>query len=228
MSNNQRRTAKAPEYKKSYKYEQILATIRQMPDYAVLDKRNKAIISLQALCGLRISELRTVKIKNLIEEDGCYFIYTNPKDMSVKYAKLRQANFLPLPDDIKQNVLNWRSYLLEQGFKEADPLIPQISARFNQHNLLDKKLTHEEVKSDTTIRNVFKNAFSAAGFEYIHPHSFRRTLARFAENQSPAFMNAVRQSLGHSSIDTTLNSYGQLSNQEQTRRFNDAEIKFDN
>src|SRR5690606_30998953 len=60
VSRNQRKTAKATEYQKAYKYDQIIQTIRQMPADKDKAKRDKAIISLQALCTLRISELRTV------------------------------------------------------------------------------------------------------------------------------------------------------------------------
>ncbi len=227
LTNNQRRTAKSKEYKMAYKYEQIITAIRNMPSNTVKDKRDRAMASLQALCGLRIGELRTVKIKNLVQEDGQYFIFVHPKDMSVKFAKQRQANFMPLPEDIKRNVLEWMEYLRAQGFKKTEPLFPQISARFNQHNLLDKTLTLHEIKSDTTIRDIFKRVFEAAEMEYINPHSFRHTMARFAERQKPEFLNAVRQSLGHSSIDTTLNSYGQLSNYEQTKRFSETVIAFE-
>lgn len=225
ISDNQRRTAKATEYKKSYTYDQIFKTIRQMPERSVVEKRNKAMISLQALCGLRISELRTVNIKNLIKEEGIFFIYVNPKDMVVKYAKTRHANFMPLPQDIVDNVLNWKEYLVQQGFKDKDPLFPQVDCKFNQQNLLEKNLKREGIKSNTVIRNIFKVAFSYAGIEYLRPHSFRHTIVRFAEKQSPEFLNAVRQSLGHSSINTTFQSYGQLSEIEQRSRV--ASLKFD-
>ena len=215
ISRNQRITAKATEYQKAYKYEQIIQTIRQMPDGTDKEKRDKALISLQALCTLRISELRTVRMKNLIEEGGQHFIYVCPKSMSVKFAKTRQAVFIPLPKDIQANVLDWRDYLCSLGFKDVDPLFPKIDNRFAQTNLLEQKIKKEAIQSNTTIRDIFKNAFEDAGFEYIKPHSFRKTVARFAQNQSPAFLNAVRQNLGHSSIDTTLNSYGQLSLADQ-------------
>ncbi len=225
LSNNQRKTAKATEYKQSYQYEQILKTIRQMPEKTIMDKRNKAIISVQALCGFRVSELRTIKIKNLIQEEGVYFIHANPKDMKIKYAKTRQANFMPIPELIN-NILNWKDYLIKQGFKPEQPLFPQISNSFNQHNLLETNLTANEIKSNTTIRDVFRKAFESAGFEYIRPHNFRHTITRYAEKQTPEFFNAVRQSLGHNSIDTTFNSYGQLSSSEQTKRFASAKIDF--
>ncbi len=227
ISRNQRRTAKATEYQKSYTYDQIIKTIREMPDKTEIEKRNKAIISLQALCTLRIGELRTVKIKSVIEVGGSYFIHISPKNMSVKFAKTRESNFMPLPDDIKQNVLSWFEHLKSLGFKDNDPLFPVINNVFNKQNLLESCLKKQGVKSDTTIRGVFKKAFICAGYEYIKPHSFRTTIARYAETQSPAFLNAVRQNLGHASIDTTLSSYGQLSMADQrsiisSNEFNDS------
>lgn len=224
ISRNQRKTAKATEYQKAYKYEQIMQIIRQMPDKTDKEKRDKAIVSLQALCTLRISELRTVKMKNLVEEDGHYFIYVCPKSMSVKFAKTRHAVFIPLPDDIIANAIQWHDYLRSLGFKDADPLFPKVDNHFARTNLLEQKIRKEAIKSDTTIRNIFRGAFETAGFEYIKPHSFRKTRARYAETQSPAFLNAVRQNLGHESIDTTLSSYGQLSVAEQRKIISSIQV----
>lgn len=218
ITNNQRRIGKVTEYKKAYKYEQILHAARLMPQVTIMQKRNKAVVSLQALCGLRISELRTIKIKNLICEDGIWFVDVNPKDMVVKFAKQRQANFMPLPQDVVDNVLVWRDYLLSQGFTAKEPLFPIFASQFNQHNLLRNTITHAEIKSNTTIRKIFERTFIAAGYEYIRPHSFRHTITRFARKISPEFYNAVRQSLGHSSIETTDNSYGTISTLEQRER----------
>lgn len=215
LSRNQLRTAKATEYVRAYKYDQIIEAIRNMPDKSVRERRDKAIVSLNALCTLRISELRTVKLKSLIEEDGICFIYVTPKSMKAKFAKTRQAVFVPLPDDIKANVLNWRDHLVSIGFKDSDPLFPVIKNTFNTLNLLEANLKNREIRSDTTIRSIFRKCFESAGFEYLHPHSFRHTLSRYAQTKSPQFLNAVRQNLGQRSIDTTLNSYGQLSQHDQ-------------
>ena len=215
ISDNQRRMAKSPEYKRCYSYDEIISTIRGMPSNSLIEKRNKAIISLNALASLRVSELRTVKLKNVITEDGKYFIYVNPKDMEVKGAKTRYADFVALPDDILDNALDWKAFLVKSGFNGKDPLFPKIPNNFNQLNLLESNLTHEEIKSNSVIHTIFKNAFLNAGLEYIEPHSFRRTRAKFAQKQSPEYLNATRQALGHSSIDTTLSSYGDLAVSDQ-------------
>ena len=179
--------------------------------------RDKAMVSLQALCALRISELRTVKLQSLIEEDGVYFIHVTPKNMQVKLAKTRQVVFVPLPEDIIGNVIQWRDRLIVLGFKQSDPLFPAITSSFNERNLFESQLQTSGIKSGTTLRNIFKTCFTNAGFEYLNPHSFRKTHARFAQTQKPEFLNAVRQNLGHSSIDTTLSSYGHLSELDQRR-----------
>lgn len=215
-TNNQRRAAKSTGYKKSYTYEQMIQTIRQMPQETMIQRRNKAIISLNALCGLRISELRTVKMRNLINENGSWFIHANPKDMKVKNSTPRYSPFVQLPQDIIDNVINWKNDLIQKhDFKDKSPLFPKIPNSFNWQNLLESAVQKEEIKSSSAIRNVFEAAFKAAGFEYINPHNFRHTRARFAAKQSPEYLNATRQAMGHKTIDTTLSSYGELSFEEQ-------------
>ena len=76
-------------------------------------------------------------------------------------------------------------------------------------------MTKEEIKSGSQMRDIFKNAFQKVGFDYINPHNFRHTRARFASKQSPEYLNATRQALGQKNIDTTFNSYGELSMYEQ-------------
>ncbi len=227
ISKNQQRQSKATQYKKAYSYEQIITAIRLMPCKTDKEKRDKAIISLQAICTLRVSELRSVKMQNLIKENERYFLHITPKNMDVKFAKTRIVCFVPLPDDIIANVIDWVDYLKALGFKDNDPLFPAVDNRFTQTSLLQQTMRKDSIKSDGTIRKVFKKSFEAAGYEYIRPHSFRTTIARFAQHQTPAFFNAVRQNLGHSSIDTTLSSYGQLSYVDQGRALIECGGKFE-
>jgi len=221
---NQRNAAKAPDYQKAYTFDQIIGTIRQMPNVTDKERRDRAIISLQALCTLRINELRTIKLRSLIEENGSYFVYVSPKHMSVKFSKTRYVHFIPLPPDIVANVIDWRDHLIALGFKDTDPLFPKIDSRFGKSNLLEQKMQVAEIRSDSAIREVFRNAFGSAGYPYIKPHNFRKTLTRYAEHQSPAFLNAVRQNLGHDSIDTTLSSYGQMSVADQGKAISSVKI----
>lgn len=227
ITNNQRRAAKATEHKRSYSFDQIIKTIRQIPETTIIERRNKAIISANALCSLRISELRTIKLKNLIEEDGKCFIHINPKDIDAKFAKARYADCVQLPQDIFDNLINWRGELIKLGFTSKDPLFPKIPSNFNQLNLLESVMTKEEIKSSSQMRDIFKQAFQKVGLEYINPHNFRHTRARFASKQSPEYLNATRQALGQKNIDTTLGSYGELSIYEQREVISSIKISND-
>ena len=212
LTKNQRKEARATEYQRSYKRKDIVRAIRSMPENSMEARRNKAMISMQYFCGLRISELRTVKVKSIIfdEDSENWMVYVSPKDMNVKFAKTRCAFFMPFDEDITENVFRWRQELIKLGFKSKDPLFPSIQNQFNQCNLLEENIKKGEIKSNTTIREIFKRAFTSQGLEYLRPHSFRHTIARWAERQSPEFFNAVSQSLGHSHIETTFTSYGAL------------------
>ena len=227
LTKNQRKEAKATEYQRSYKLNDIYKTIRAMPENSMEERRNKAMISLQCLCGLRISELRTVKMKSIIydEDSENWLIYVSPKDMNVKFAKTRYAFFMPFDEDIKENVFRWRSELIKLGFRDKAPFFPIVPNRFNQCNLLEESIKKEEIKSNTTILEIFRKSFTSQGIEYLRPHSFRHTIAKWAEKQRPEFFNAVSQSLGHSDIKTTFTSYGALHPTEIGRILKKVDVK---
>lgn len=212
LSNNQRKRASAPNYRQSYERTEIENAIDSMPTHTLIERRNKAIITLQYLCGLRISELRTLPIKNLEYHNDAenYMVYVDPKVMNVKFAKTRCAFFMPYGEKYTQIVLDWKKELEALGFSEKSPLFPAIPTQFNQLNLLESKPKQEFIKSNSTIRAIFENAFKAVNLPYHCPHTFRHTIARWAERQRPDIFNAVRHSLGHSDIKTTFMSYGTL------------------
>jgi len=136
--------------------------------------------------------------------------------MRSKNASTRRSPFVQLPQDIIDNVINWKNELEQKhGFKEKEPLFPKIPKSFNWQNLLESCIKKEKINSTSAIRDVFESAFKAVGLPYINPHNFRHTRARFAAKQSLEYLNATRQALVHKSIETTFNSYGELFFEEQ-------------
>ncbi|WP_027553974.1 hypothetical protein [Bradyrhizobium sp. Cp5.3] len=67
------------------------------------------------------------------------------------------------------------------------------------------------------IRQVFREAFAAAGLPYVNPHAFRKTLARLGEAlcRSPEEWKAWSQDLGHESEMTTFVGYGEVPGHRQ-------------
>lgn len=222
LNTNQRRTARAPSYRESYELDEVKRAIDNMPDATIIDRRNKAMVSLQALCGLRISELRTIKLKNFIygKDTQCYFVYVAPKDMSVKFAKTRRAFVMPYAPELLDNVLCWVDELKQLGWTDKDPLFPIIPNQFNQTNLLEPNIQKIQIKGNNAILKVFRDAFTAVNLPYNPPHTFRHMIARWAETKTPDVFNAVRQSLGHSDIKTTFEAYGAFTPKKIARVLN--------
>ena len=67
------------------------------------------------------------------------------------------------------------------------------------------------------IRQIFKDAFAAAGLPYFNPHSFRKTLALLGGRicKTPEEYKAWSQNLGHDHVLTTFSSYGNVSSYRQ-------------
>lgn len=212
LTNNQRKTARSKAYQESYTLEEIRTAISKMPRTTDKEQRNLAIVSLMALCGLRNSEIRTVKIQNLKQDpvSGRWFIDINPKMMDVKFAKHRIAYFMPFDKEWVENVINWRNKLISMGYKNTDPLFPTTESKYIALNIGVSKLTKTSISNNKTIRNIFKESFTNAGLRYINPHSFRHTIARWAAMHSQAAFTSVSQSLGHSDVYTTAEYYGKI------------------
>lgn len=216
LTDNQRRTARTVEYKKSYELHEIRKAIDNVPQDGIVNMRTAALISLQTLVGLRISEIQSMKLKHLIfdKDSNRWIVYIHPKDMvNVKRAKNRYAFFMPFDQKWVDNVMRWRDLLISKGWVDKDPFFPAISCNFVKDNIgiTEFVLEKKHIKTSNVIIKLFRNAFIAVGLEYIRPHNFRHTIARWAEHESPAVFNAVSQSLGHSQISTTFNSYGKFT-----------------
>jgi integrase len=66
--------------------------------------------------------------------------------------------------------------------------------------------------SDTTICEIFRKAFTAAGLRYFAPHSFRHTLGHVMQNtcRTPEEVKVWSQNLGRENVATTMTSYGKI------------------
>jgi integrase/recombinase XerD len=78
-------------------------------------------------------------------------------------------------------------------------------------------LRYRDWSSASPIRGIFEEAFQNSGLPYLHPHSFRRTLAQLGEQRckSPEEFKAWSQNLGHEKVLTTYLNYGAVTRNRQ-------------
>ncbi|WP_035588361.1 tyrosine-type recombinase/integrase [Hippea jasoniae] len=159
-------------------------------------KRDGLIIELMYACGLRISEVVSLRVKDIIFDAG--FIKVKGKGGKERFVPVA----LKTLEKLKSYILNERSRY--KGALETDFLF--ISNRGRPF-------------SRQGIWKIVKRKFRQKGYD-IHPHQLRHMFAtHLIENG--ANLRAVQEMLGHSSITTT-----QIYTQITDKAMEDAFRKF--
>jgi len=194
--------------------EEVEQVIENIEGNTEVEMRDRALISLTLITGIRISALMTLSIqcfdrKNMI-------INQSPKlGVKTKFTKLIISGFVPIPyEKAQQYFIDWVDYLeREKEFKASYPIFPATKKEVGKVNL--GFYSNGEVepifwKSTTSVRKVFEKRFKQAGVVYHHPHTFRNLLVceisqlPLTEKEKKAFS----QNLGHENVGTTFGSYG--------------------
>ncbi|MGV9004202.1 site-specific tyrosine recombinase XerD [Flavobacterium sp.] len=144
-------------------------------------ERNKAIIETLYGCGLRVSELVTLKISDLFFDEG--FIKITGKG--------NKQRFVPIAPLTQRFINNYKSGIrnhLQINKKFEDTLF--LNRRGNQ---LSRAMIFTIIKDLAVVTNIQKN---------ISPHTLRHSFAtHLLENG--ADLRSIQLMLGHESITTT-------------------------
>ena len=162
-------------------YNEICSMIESIDLSQRFGHRNKAIIEVMYGCGLRVSELISLKISNIYKEDE--FLRVIGKGNKERLIPISQSTlktlFLYIDGDRKHQTVN---------AKCSDTIF--INKRGNG-------LTRQ------MIFLIIKNLADKAGIKKnIGPHTIRHSFATHLL-EGGADLRAVQQMLGHSSISTT-------------------------
>jgi integrase len=219
VTTNDKNKAKATNYQESHKIEDILATIRKMPEASKIEMRNKAMISLCLLATPRISSLQTARINSIkyLEDYDVWAFIQNPNNQNTKYSKNITSFFIGQSQDIIENVIKWRDYLISKGFNSKSYLFPKIEQSFDSSGGSISVISNSEIKSQQIIRQVLKAAYKNNNLPYYKQHSFRHSIARKAKMATNATncLIALAANAGQSNNYATLiSSYGGDSTKE--------------
>lgn len=161
--------------------------------------RDRAILSLMAYCGLREIEIYRANIGNLKTQGDRLVLEVHGKGR-------------PGPDDIavirhdqEQAIRTWLAHRLTfENHAPSDPLFISLSNRSRGHRLALR-----------SIRAVVKNKFQVAGVvgDRKTAHSFRHSAITNLIRQGAAPLQ-VKAFARHSSLDTTLGYYHEVSRLE--------------
>ncbi len=198
---------------------QVHTVIDNMPSSTIVERRNRALVSLTILVGPRGAATASLRLKHidmearLLNQDGA--------EVNTKFRKTFKAGFYPVGGEAERIVREWVTELRgDLGFGPEEPLFPKTMRTLNQQGKFEHvELDRAPWRNTESLRKVFRQAFEAAGFPYASPHSFRHTLGRLAyeRNLTMAEWKAWSQNLGHAEIMTTITNYAKMSEEEQLR-----------
>jgi len=187
VASNPAQTVSAPKPEKVIptflSVDEIFSLVEQPDREKALSRRDRAILELMYSCGLRVSEVVNLDLKDLDLGGGL---------IKVK-GKGNKERLLPIGAKAREaldDYLSVRKKLGEKNKAEGPP-----SALFLNHR--GGRLTTRSI-----ARMIDKYARRSAFFRPVHPHAIRHSFATHMLDAG-ADLRAIQELLGHSSLSTT-------------------------
>ena len=218
-SNKDAAVAKAGKLRDFPSIHQVRATIGLMPVDTVVRRRDRALMALAVLTGIRDRALVSLSLRHVDMGKAPPLVRQEPDRVETKFAKNISTFFFPVGDDFRQIVGEWVEELQTRLlFGQNDPLFPRTKMGHDGDKWFCVAGVEPVHWADASpVRAIFKEAFTRAGLPYFPPHSFRHTLGHLMQTmcRTPEQIRAWSQNLGHENIATTLTSYGKIDAHRQ-------------
>lgn len=189
---NPKKIRNLPHYLKTSEIDKVLDNTNEVTLYG---ERNKLIVELLYVTGLRVSELVNIKLKDI-----------DKYNKSIKILGKGSKERIVYYEDNCSKLLN--KYLNNTRRK--------LNKNNSEYLLLNK---FGNKLSTRMIRNILNNLTIGTSIEQIYPHMIRHTFATTMLNNGADLMT-VKELLGHESINTT-SIYTHVTN-EQIRKVFDS------
>lgn len=179
-----------------------------------IDRRDRALIAIAVLSGMREESLSTLKM-GCFDPETLKIVQGSEYDVKTKFSKRIVGKLFKFDDELLSYVLDWYNYLKkEKLFSDIDPLFPKAKQKMNINNEIGAVWDEVDNKcweNPLSVRKVFEERANRAGLKFYSPHKFRHTAIYEISSRvnTDKERRAISQSLGHENIGTTY-SYGKL------------------
>ena len=154
--------------------------------------RDKALFIVGLKTGYRISELLSLRVRDVLGPKGEIADYVTVERRNVK--KKTQGRTVPLHPEAKEALKAWLDEMERRGLLKPDvPVF--LSQKKGEIRALDKR----------SAWRILKNAFRKAGLSgKLATHTLRKTFARKVHEALGRDLFATQIALGHKNIATTV------------------------
>jgi len=189
----------------------------RLPSASDIQKRDRAVIALLILTGVRDGAAVGLKLRHVDLADCS--IRQDARDCATKFSKTMTTWFFPIGGQAEAFFTEYVRFLKEDLlWSPDDPLFPKTKMGTDPDGgFIPVGLDRARWSNAAAIRKIVKSAFEAHGMPSYGPHSFRKTLARLGQEvcKTPEEMEAWSQNLGHEDVMTTFRSYGHVHSDRQ-------------
>jgi len=212
LSKKENRVATSGTTKRIPTLEEFKKIIESIEVKNEIDKRDRAMICLTLITGIRVSALVTLKMRSFNKTNRLFD--QNPADgVKTKNSKRIPTTFFPIGwQQAELHFIEWYEYLEARGFQSDDPIFPATLNMFgSENNAYSKDLISKEFWSGTGgARKIFEKRCKNAGLHYFNPHSLRHSIVSILSKKrlTEEEKKAISLNLGHADIGTTFGSYG--------------------
>jgi len=191
---------------------QAKRAFERMPATTPREMRDKALVALLCLTGIRVAALVSLRLKHVDLEDKS--VTQNPREVATKFGKSMCTFFAKDFPEAETALRAWIAYLEDVAlYGPDDPLFPATALKASaQTGFQAEGFVRRPWKSTEPARKIVNAAFAAANLPAFGPHAFRHMLARHTAKtcNSVAELVATSQNLGHTDVLTTLRNYGTI------------------
>ena len=218
ISRKDRRLARSGEARPAPSPEQVQHLLSAMPNATEIEKRNRAIVALLIVTGVRDGALVSLRIKHL--DITGKSLWQNAREVRTKFAKTMRSYFIQGFPLAEQVLADWVRFLTVEKLRGPDePLFPKTEIGIGPSGGFQAMgLSRDPWRSASAVRKIIREAFEDARLTPYGPHSFRHMLIRLGERRCRNLeeFKAWSENIGHEDMLTSLRSYGQVP--EQRRR----------
>lgn len=187
-----------------------------MPESSEVERRNKAFFACLMITGARIGALSTLRLKHVDLVEG--MIFQDARDVNTKASKTFVTYLLPVDPDYRTCFEEWVKHLRDDLlFGHDDPLFPPPNVANVGGAFAVKGFKRTCYQNGGPLRGVIKDAFASSDLPQFSPHSFRKTLVRWADKAylTREGFKAFSQNIGHDNVATTVGAYYPVSQERQ-------------
>lgn len=194
--------------------EHIIKLIDSIKGDFEVDMRDRALISLIILTGLRVKSITTLELEDFDIET--LRITLDPLKHSIpKRDKALIVRLLVFDKRLLEYFMDWIDYLKNvKKFTSDKPIFPSTQLKFmpGTNSFIAEDVSNKRWESTEAINKILRDRSAKAGMEYFNPHSYRNTIVNLSKSRGLGIeeQSAVSQNLGHNDLYITEVNYGTM------------------